>query len=262
MLVAASIHGMEQKEVNLELQEELYKAATNGKGKPQDIPFLIEAGADVNYADQHGRTPLWHSAAYGYDNCARILIGARADVNHQSAAGMTALWTAANLAQLSCVRVLIEARANVHLADWRGDTALMTAAGGTNIECVCALINARANVNHANRKGNTPLTLAASEAASDEAASDEASSVARQKSQAICELFVERLLREEQLHKTIVLHRCLWLRPDVSRDMRTAICKRFLPMRIPFIQTAGAQAVAALPEGPVKTALLKKYGGF
>ncbi|EFK96609.1 peptidase M56 BlaR1 [sediment metagenome] len=49
-------------------------------GNAEAVRLLIEAGADVNIQNQHGRTPLIE--AIGHDDIVQLLIDAKADLNH------------------------------------------------------------------------------------------------------------------------------------------------------------------------------------
>lgn len=61
----------------------------------QQAKLLIDAGAEVNLADHHGRTPLMLAAATASSPVAKVLIDAKADVNKADKTGMTALMYAA-----------------------------------------------------------------------------------------------------------------------------------------------------------------------
>ena len=50
-------------------------------GSHQFVTELIEAGADVNLADDRGETALTASIQSGHDRCVHMLIEAEADVN-------------------------------------------------------------------------------------------------------------------------------------------------------------------------------------
>ncbi len=76
---------------------------------------LLQAGADVNLADDKGRSPLL-SAASGLDgHIVELLLEAGADVNQADDVGHTALSKAAANESLSCVKLLLAAGANANM---------------------------------------------------------------------------------------------------------------------------------------------------
>ncbi len=109
---------------------------------------LIEAGADVDQQDLHGKTTaLIRAAEKNHKECVKILTEAGADVDIKGQFGATALSAASYSGHLECVAILLQARADVNLADKRGYTPLMEAANNGFVECVKKLVEAGADVN-------------------------------------------------------------------------------------------------------------------
>ena len=124
--------------MNEELNEKLIRAAN--VGYLEEIKRLIKSGADVNVADNQGRTAL-HAAAG------------------------TSLYLSKNT---EVVKMLIAEGADVNAADNQGRTALHAAAGTSlylskNTEVVKMLIAKGADVNAADNQGRTALHIAAEE---------------------------------------------------------------------------------------------------
>ncbi len=73
------------------------------------VRFLIDAGADVNYADNYGFTALMIAAEVGHTQIVEMLIEHGADVNYATNHGTTALELAADSGHIDedIVRVLI-----------------------------------------------------------------------------------------------------------------------------------------------------------
>lgn len=131
------------------------------------VESLIDAGADVNAADNDGRTVLILAASRGHGEIVDRLIDARADINAADNSDETALMLAASGGFDKIVKILIDADANVNAADKKGITALMFAIEAANepnkhryIEIVKLLIHAGANVRAADKAGKNVLKYA------------------------------------------------------------------------------------------------------
>jgi ankyrin repeat protein len=71
--------------------------------------LLIEAGADINKADDDGVTPLYIAAELGQEAIVRALIEAGADVNKATDNGWTPLSIAAQEGHTAIVQILNDA---------------------------------------------------------------------------------------------------------------------------------------------------------
>ncbi len=160
------IHAMTLK--SMEVQQELNPAnqellAAVRAGNLEATEAAIKAGADVNYADEHGNTALIAAPREeGADpNIVRFLIDRGANVNDVNIYGVTALGQAALWGHIEIARMLIEADADVNHANSDGNTPLILAAQDGCIAIVKMLIEAGANINHANSDDDTALVDAA-----------------------------------------------------------------------------------------------------
>jgi cytohesin len=89
------------------------------------VQVLIEAGADVNKANDKGATPLFVAAHNGHVAEVRVLIVAGADVNKATDDGVMPLCMAAQFGHEVVVRALIKAGADVNAAGNNGATPLL-----------------------------------------------------------------------------------------------------------------------------------------
>ncbi len=58
------------------------------------VKMLLEKGADANYADKQGLTPLHHAAASGHQEIVRLLVESSADLNRRDVFGFNAYYHA------------------------------------------------------------------------------------------------------------------------------------------------------------------------
>jgi ankyrin repeat protein len=144
------------------------------------VEILLDAGADVESANQEGQTALMLAARAGSMNVAEVLVGRGADVNAREAwRGQTALMWAADSNSPELTRFLIDQGANVDARalhnDWPvqmtaeprnqyrptgGMTPLLYAARVGCKDCVEAMLDAGADPNKPNPDAVTPLIVA------------------------------------------------------------------------------------------------------
>ena len=72
---------------------------------------LIEAGTDVNKAEDGGVTPLYMAAEQGHEAAVRALVELDADINKAIDVGATPLYVAALQGYLAIVQILEDAGA-------------------------------------------------------------------------------------------------------------------------------------------------------
>ncbi len=103
--------------------------AASGEGKQEIVEFLLDRGADINAADNNGRTPLMAAAIRGRHDIVKVLTAWGADVNAQDADGATALMDAAWAGNPQVVELLLSKGARIPDKHIYGGTAEMMSAG-------------------------------------------------------------------------------------------------------------------------------------
>ena len=87
------------------------------------LSYLVGKGANVNQADDRGRTPLQLAVNLGWREGAEFLVGRGARTNDPNDAGETPLISAVHRRDLQLMKVLLEAGADPDRADNSGRTA-------------------------------------------------------------------------------------------------------------------------------------------
>lgn len=119
----------------------------------------IEKGADVNYSDEDGYTPLILCSIYGLDDIIKIVISAGADINLIGKDGMNALMWACSRGHKSTVEILISSGADINIRSLLGLTALNFAIMNCDEEICQILECSGADVNSKDKNGLTLLAL-------------------------------------------------------------------------------------------------------
>ena len=123
------------------------------------VDLLLKAGANVDAADESGRTPLFLAAEHGDIELANLLLDAGADPN--GAEGCPPLCALARTKSRHSARILagnlLAAEADLQAADKDGDTALHHAARKGWPSLIKAFLSAGADVNAVNAQKHTPL---------------------------------------------------------------------------------------------------------
>lgn len=150
-----------------ELFRPLESAAAFG-AKP--VQLLLKAGADVNWANADGGTPLMSAAASDHDDAVRLLLKAGANPNAEDHKGHTAYWYALEYNNPSIAEILKPLTGDAEDAHkpWRknkeGKTpeqCFLDAAKGGDLEHVKKLLTDGVRVDVADESGNTALHHAA-----------------------------------------------------------------------------------------------------
>mmetsp|Transcript_8602 Transcript_8602/g.10143 ORF Transcript_8602/g.10143 Transcript_8602/m.10143 type:complete len:311 (-) Transcript_8602:509-1441(-) len=140
------------------LDQELLAAAK--EGAVDDLAFLIEDGANVNYKDRFGMSPLLWAATNGHSSCVECLLENGANLEIQAENGDTPLLFAADQGRFKVVKLLVEAGANMEAKTKFGNTALILAAWNGKLKTTKYLTYAGANVHHKNKKQETAVDKA------------------------------------------------------------------------------------------------------
>jgi len=92
-------------------------------GDTFEVRRLVEAGADVNAANNSGVTPLMNAGGMGNKEAVELLIKKGANVNHRTPGNYTPLMQAALVGQMEIVKIFLDAGADPAVKDTGGRTA-------------------------------------------------------------------------------------------------------------------------------------------
>ncbi len=182
-------------QLNLSKNMELIKAAKIGDAN--EVNRLLSKGADINFKDEGGYTPLIeavinekesvvklllekganpNSRSYEEDSSVlsyayrvrnlrllKMLITHGANVNFENAWGRFILYFAASNGELEIAKLLIENGADVNKQNFEGESALMGASSNGEVSTLNLLISNGATINLKNLKGKTAYDLGKSE---------------------------------------------------------------------------------------------------
>lgn len=138
------------------MNEALVSAAE--QGDTPTVLTLLAAGADLNYRDAYGRTPVMAATHGNQVETVRALIAAGADINIQDNRRDNPFLYAGAEGLLEILKLTIAAGANTKLTNRFGGTALIPAAERGPVEVVAELLNhTDVDVNHVNNLGWTAL---------------------------------------------------------------------------------------------------------
>lgn len=137
----------------------LHLAAQNGRAGI--IDELILRGADVNKGNNHKNTALHLAAQNGWDEiAAKLLRAKKIDVNFKDLHANTALHLAAQNGQVGVARLLIDAGANVNAPNAHKHIPLHLAAQNGHLALSKILVEGGSNMDYQDLIGNTPLHTA------------------------------------------------------------------------------------------------------
>ena len=141
------------------LGAELDAAAKNGR--VFKVNELLARGADANFRNEHGATPLIEASIRGYQATVKTLFEHGANVHAaDSLSGATALSFAALTGQSETVELLLRCGADINAKDFDGRTALFEAALSGHLKVVAILLERGADINVRDIGGRTALTEA------------------------------------------------------------------------------------------------------
>nr|XP_033793146.1 E3 ubiquitin-protein ligase HACE1 isoform X1 [Geotrypetes seraphini] len=131
-------------------------------GSVECLVLLLKKGANPNYQDISGCTPLHLAARNGQKKCMSKLLEYSADVNICNNEGLTAIhWLAVN-GRTELLHDLVQHVSNVDVEDAMGQTALHVACQNGHRTTVLCLLDSGADINRPNVSGATPLYFACS----------------------------------------------------------------------------------------------------
>jgi len=141
---------------NADLNTRLHQAADCGDTAA--VSEALREGADVNYADEEGRSPLVWAAKNGHSGCVSFLLTWRCNIDHVTRHGATALGLASWRGFPDVMQLLLAARANTEATS---KTPLMWAAESGHVEPVKLLIKWNCSINAADCQITPAIVLAA-----------------------------------------------------------------------------------------------------
>ncbi|CAN0294279.1 unnamed protein product [Lampetra planeri] len=131
-------------------------------GSVECLMLLLKKGADPNFQDISGCTPLHLAARNGQKKCMSKLLEFNADVNICNNEGLTAIhWLAVN-GRTELLHDLVQHVSDVDVEDAQGQTALHVACQNGHRSTVLCLLDSGADINRPNVSGATPLYFACS----------------------------------------------------------------------------------------------------
>ena len=127
----------------------------------EHLNVLLKDGANINYQDREGRTPLFLTVKYNRVSMIKSLIQDGCDVNLGKFNQSNALHLAAKKGNTEVIELLIDAGHILDASNWGGNTPLLIACRFGHAQTVMKLISYGANVNICNKLGHYPLHYAA-----------------------------------------------------------------------------------------------------
>jgi len=124
---------------------------------PATAKFLIERGADINFKNSRGDTPLIHSVNHGREKNLQLLLDHGAHVKAKNKNSVSAFSRAVSKSEFRLAELLLLHGADVDFRDEEKNSALHVAARNGDTRMVQLLLKYKARVNVKNEKGFTPL---------------------------------------------------------------------------------------------------------
>ncbi len=140
-----------------DLNKELLAAAR--AGRLAQVEALLMEGADVNAANENGKTALMAAAYYNNERVVRRLLSEGADVNRKDNRGVSALMEAVINHQPNLVQIFIEYGADINNQASNGHTPLYEAILDHNMELMELLVLRGADLELKIRKDQTAYDL-------------------------------------------------------------------------------------------------------
>ncbi len=146
---------------NIEAQKWYIKAAAQGHVKAQKrLATLQKNTQSLKATEKKPEVQLLKAARKGDLATAKEILKAGANVNYQDKFGITPLMESVRSGHSEMSVFLLKSQAKTEIRSEDGDTALLIAASSNNLALVKTLIKSGADINIRNRKKCTPLILA------------------------------------------------------------------------------------------------------
>lgn len=127
-----------------EPQTLLYEVASRASTEAATV--VLEAGVDVNLADEDGWIPLYHACGNSA-SMVRLLLAYNADPRLANADGLHPLHYCAHFGRPQRLKALLQAGVSPNLLDSGEESALLLACAAGHIECAALLVESGADVN-------------------------------------------------------------------------------------------------------------------
>jgi ankyrin repeat protein len=126
-------------------------------GDADVVREILKRNPDIAVCPEYGVPALTAAAKGGHTPIIRLLLDAGADINQSSSGNQTALWWALHCRKTDTVEYLLQHNADRYATDDRGCTILMKAAEAGYAPLVKNLLEEGANPNQADHSKNTAL---------------------------------------------------------------------------------------------------------
>ena len=128
--------------------------------RTEDAMLLINEGADVDFVDWHGRSPLFMASVMGLDTVAARLVEAGAKLDLVDKDGMSALMRASEGGRAAIAQLLADKGAKLHLVDNNSWPALFFASRFGHTAIVQLLADKGAKLDCIDKFGQSALIVA------------------------------------------------------------------------------------------------------
>ncbi|KAI0173429.1 ankyrin repeat-containing domain protein [Hypoxylon sp. FL1284] len=130
MAARFSVHRCVKQMIPVSSRENICRAMLSAaqKGYHKILTMLLDAGADIDYTDVYGNTPLHFASWNSNARVTQVLLSRMPDTNYTDCKSCTPTFYAAGRGALECLKLLLDARADVEVEDSNVKRALMIAA--------------------------------------------------------------------------------------------------------------------------------------
>ena len=135
------------------INKELLVACASVFSFPEDIENLLDEGADIEYSDKYGDTPLIKSIKKCCYGISEFLIERGADINHSDNANQSPLFYASMNSNCKVAKLLLDKGADIETVASGGVTAIFPALYNANKEMFLLFLYRGANIHHKSDKG-------------------------------------------------------------------------------------------------------------